>query len=108
MEKVDLQTGLRSLRASLQQIESLMAWEQLKQSEARPHQPPAFQISDPTETDLRNEYSFFLSTSMQMHNMLNDSAAVISRAKLRYLKIQLAKVERQVHNLNLHRRFYKC
>jgi hypothetical protein len=108
MAEVDLQAVMRSLRASLRQIKSLMAWEQLKQSEARPDQPPAYQISDPTETDLRNEYSFFLSASTQMHNMLNDSAGVVSKAKLQHLEIQLAKVEQQLHNLNLHRRFYKC
>ncbi len=62
MTEMDLQAGLRSLRTSLRQIKSLMAWEQLKQAEAKPGEPPTFQAYDPTETDLKNEYSFFLST----------------------------------------------
>ncbi len=107
MAKVDLEAGLKSLRESLRQIKALLAWEQLKQAEAEPGQPPAFQINDPTERDLKNEYSHFLYISVQMHSILNDGAVSISEAKRQNLKLHLAKVERQVWGLNLHQRFCK-
>jgi len=50
MAEVDLEAGLRSLRRSLRQIRALLAWEELKQSEAKPDQPTAFQINDPIQT----------------------------------------------------------
>jgi len=69
MADADLEAGLKSLRKSLRQIKALLAFEQLKKSEAKPSQPPTFTLNDPTETDLRNEYSFFLFTSIQMHSI---------------------------------------
>ena len=108
MTEVDLQAGLRSLRASLRQIESLMAWEQLKQAEAKPGRPPAFQAYDPTETDLKNEYSSFLSTLVQIHSILNDGSSAIEEAELQSIKRQLTKIEQQANGLNLHQRFCRC
>ena len=64
MEGVDLEAGLRSLRQSLKQIRSLLAWEQLRQSETRPDRQFSFQIYDPIGIDLRNEYSFFLNAAI--------------------------------------------
>jgi hypothetical protein len=106
MAEPDLEAGLRTLRKSLRQIKALLAWQQLKQSEARPGQPLAFQINDPIETDLRNEYSFFLSTSVQMHNILNDESVPISLPKRQHLKQELAKIEGQVYGLSLPKRLY--
>jgi len=106
MAEPNLEVGLRTLRRSLRQIRALLAWEQLKQSEARPGEPLAFQIDDPIETDLRNEYSFFLSTSVQIHNILNDESVRISQAKRQHLKQELAKIERRVHGLSLPERLY--
>ena len=108
MEDIDLEAGLRSLRESLQKIKTLLAWEQLKQAEAKPGQPPAFTIYDPTETDLKNEYSFFLSTSVQIHSILNDGSFAMQEAELQSIKRQLKKIEQQVNGLNLHQRFCKC
>jgi hypothetical protein len=108
MAEVDLQAGLRSLRDSLRQIKSLLAWEHLKQAEVKPSHPTAFQISDPIQADLRNEYSFFLSTSLQMHSILNDSSFAVSEADRQNIKRQLAKIEQQVYSLNLHQRFCTC
>ena len=73
MEDIDLQASLRCLNASLRRMRDLLAWGQLKHSEMRPGQPPSFQIYDPTATDLRNEYSFFVSNSLQMHAVLTYS-----------------------------------
>jgi hypothetical protein len=105
MENVDLEAGLRGLRHTLQQIKDLLAWEQLKKSEKRPGQPPSLQIHDPTETDLRDEYSFFLYTSVQMHSVLNDGSSLLSESERQSIKRRLARIEQQVYNLNLHQRF---
>ena len=105
MAEADLEAGLKSLRESLRQIRALLAWEQLKQSEAHLDQPPAFQIHDSVETDLRNEYSFFLFTSVQMHTILNDSTIGIPKAKRQRTKEQLVKIEQQLYGLNLPQRF---
>jgi len=101
MAEADLEAGLKSLRESLRQIRALLAWEQLKQSEAHPDQPPAFQIHDSVDTDLRNEYSFFLFTSVQMHTILNDSTIGIPKANGQHIKKELAKIESQLYSLNL-------
>lgn len=104
MTEPDLDAGLKSLRKSLRQIKALLAWEQLKQSEAKLGQPPSFTLNDPTETDLRNEYSFFLATALQIHGILNSSAIAIPQAKRQRIKVQLAKIEQQLYNLNLQQR----
>ena len=104
MAEADLEAGLKSLRESLRQIRALLAWEQLKQSEVRPGQPPTFTLMGSTQTDLRNEYSYFLFTSLEMHNILNSNTANISVGKRQRLKEQLAKIERQLYSLNLPQR----
>ena len=104
MEDIDLQAGLRSLSQSLRQMKALLAWRQLKQSEAQPDQPPSFQIYDPTETDLRNEYSLFLSTSIQIHGALREHGASMPKPVRDTLQRALAKLEQEAHQLNLHRR----
>ena len=108
MTEPDLKAGLRSLRASLRQIKSLLAWRQLKQAETRPHQPPAFQISDPSETDLRNECSFFLSTSIQMHIALDDTSLSIAQKERQSIKRQLARIEQDFGSLKLHQSLRTC
>ncbi|MHC4658547.1 MAG: hypothetical protein ACYS83_05135 [Planctomycetota bacterium] len=95
------------MRESLRQIKALLAWQQLKKEEAKPGQPPAFQICDPTEEDLRNEYSFFLSTSVQVHHIIHDNATDIPEAKLNSLKSQLGKIDQELNKLNLNQRFWK-
>jgi len=107
MAEVDLEAGLRSLRQSLRQIRSLLAWEQLKQSETKPSRQFSFQIYDPIETDLRNEYSFFLSISVQLHSILNDNSINMDETNRHSIKEKLLKIEEQAHNLNLHHRFLK-
>jgi hypothetical protein len=104
MEDIDLQAGLRSLNESLGRMKDLLAWGQLKQSEARPDQPPSFQIYDPTATDLRDEYSHFLSTSIQIHGILHEHGASILAPVREILRRKLAKLEQEARQLNLHRR----
>jgi uncharacterized protein YceH (UPF0502 family) len=70
----------------------------------RPGQPPSFQIYDPTATDLRNEYSHFLSTSIQIHGALHEHSAAVPAPVPEDLQRRLAKLEQEAHQLNLHRR----
>lgn len=107
MEKADLQAGLQSLRESLRQMKSLLAWEQLKESEKKPGQPPAFEVYDPTETDIRNEFSFFLASLATIHDSLDNSRKAISEKSRQNFKCRLLKLEQEVSALNLHRRFWK-
>jgi len=104
MEHTDLQAGLLRLTESLGRMRSLLAWRRLKQHEARPGQPPSFQIYDPTETDLSNEYSFFLSTSTRMHSALNQLDRRLPKSLHEQIQKQLAGLEHQVRALNLERR----
>jgi hypothetical protein len=108
MTEIDLQAGLRSLQASLRQVKSLLEWEKLRQSEAKPRQQPAFRMYDPLEADLRNEYSFFLSISIQMHAILQHSKATIPDGLRVDLTNKLAKLDQQVYQLNLHQRNWRC
>jgi hypothetical protein len=108
MAEADFEAGLRSLRNSLQQIQALLAWQHLKEAESRPHEPPGFKITDSVEADLRNEYSFFLATALQIHGILNDNSLTISEAKRQNIKSQLARVEQQLYSLNLNQKLCTC
>jgi len=108
MTEPDLRAGLRTLRKSLQQIKALLAWEQLKQAEARPGQPPSFTLNEFIETDLRNEYSFFLSISMQIQGILNDHSPAMPEKEQQSIKRQLSKIEQEAYCLNLNKRFCRC
>jgi len=105
MAEPDLKAGLRSLRKSLRQIKSLLALEQLKRSEARPGRPPSFTFDDFIEADLRNEYSFFVSTSMQIHNILNSDPPGLQAAEHQSIKRQLFRIEREAYGLDINKRF---
>jgi hypothetical protein len=104
MEDIDLHAGLRSLDESLRRMKDLLAWGQLKQSEARPDQPPSFRIYDPTPTDLRDKYSHFLSTAFQIHGILHEHGASIPAPLRETLQRKLAKLEQEARQMNLHRR----
>lgn len=104
MVEMNLEKGLVSLRNSLKHIKSLLAWEQLKESETSYHHA-TFPTYDPTETDLRNECSFFLSKSTEIHRILNNGKINVSKTKRKEIKRELAKIEREFRSLNLQRRF---
>ena len=101
----DLQAGLRRLNESLRRMRNLLAWAQLKRSERRRDEPPSFQIYDPTVTDLRDEYSHFLSTAFQLHGILHEHSASILTPVREILQRKLAKLEQEARQLTLHRRY---
>jgi hypothetical protein len=101
MNDTDLRAGLQSLYKSLRRIKALLEWQKLKQSEIRPDQPPSFRLYDPTEADLRNEYAFFLSTFIQMRAMLNEGSASLPEPLRQTIQDRLARLDQQVHQLNI-------
>ena len=108
MEATNIEAALDNLRDSLDKLKALLAWEQLKKAEARSDVPPAFRISDRTEDELRDEYSLFLSVSVQIHSVLHDGSLRIPEAKRQRIGRQLAQIEQQVRDLSLHERFCHC
>jgi DNA-binding transcriptional MerR regulator len=108
MTEPNLDAGLRNLRQSLRQIKALLAWQRLQETESRPHEPPGFTITDSVETDLRNEYSFFLATALQIHSIINDTSLTIPEAKRQNIKNQLVRIEQQLYSLNLNQKLCTC
>ena len=106
MVEIDLKAGLQSLRKSLKQMKALLAWEQLKQSEARPDRAPGFTLLEHSiKTELKNEYSFFLSTFLQMRSILNNGTVPIDEADRSSIEKEMVKIEEQTYGLNLYQRF---
>ena len=52
-------------------LNTLQAWAELKRSERKLGQPPSFCLDDHLAADLRNEYGFFVKTTMDIHDVLN-------------------------------------
>ena len=104
MEPV-LQRELPRLHESLRKIKALVAWEQLKRFEAQPRRIWAFQRHDPTGDEIKNEYTFFVAGLARIRSVLEDHSFHISQAVREGIRRQLAHYERQVHALDLHRRF---
>jgi len=107
MLESDLRAGLRSLQNSLDKMRSLLAWDQLRQSEMRDTQSIVTAIADPTEGDMRNEYSSFLFTLAQVRNLLRSGAAVLPPRVCEETRLQLGKLYRELRRLNLEQRFWK-
>jgi hypothetical protein len=108
MTEADLDAGLRSLRASLRQIEALWAWDQLQHAESQPDQPPAFRIADSIESDLQNEYSFFVATSVEIRSLLDNGSSAIPQEERERIGRQLARIEQRLCRLDLQRRRCLC
>ena len=82
---------LENLKQSLTRLKTLLAWQQLKESEQNPNQPPAFMMYDPTKIDLRNEYSRFESINVQLQEVFTSSKVptiIIVRTRREYLRIK--------------------
>ena len=103
-----IDAGLKSLQETLEQIKSLLAWDQLQQSEAKPGQPPGFTRADSLEFDLRNRYSHFMFTLVEIRSMLNDPDKLsVSKAKRDECGRELQKVEAEFRKLDLAERFIR-
>jgi len=105
MVEADWEGSLQGLRQSLGRVKALAAWEQLKSSEATPRTIATFQMHDPTDEDLRNEYAFLLNAIMNTHTIINDHASSISQTVHADIRRQLADIQRQLYGHQLHHRF---
>lgn len=101
----DPQEKLQHLKESLKRIKALLAWEQLKCSETKQGRTILFQMRDSPDEDLRNEYDFFVNSSLALHSILKDQSTILTEAAKDTIWQQLAEVEGQVYWLELHRRF---
>jgi hypothetical protein len=101
MEHVDFAADLQGLNESLRRMQALLAWHRLKEQEAKPGQPPSFQMYDPTVTDLQHEYSLFLCMHIRVRAAINQSSRTLSDSVRTKIRKELEKLERQVHHLGL-------
>ena len=106
MAEADLDTGLKTLRQTLQEMKALLAWQKLKYDEVRRKPVSVIRLNDTTYADLTDRYSFFLSIAMQMHHILDSGNIKITRAKQNRIKSELVTMEYQVHYLGSGIRFY--
>ena len=83
MTEVDIDNRLTGLGETLEKIKALLAWEQLKQDEARLGDPPAFIQQESIHTDLRHLYSVFLMQATEMRSLLDDQCRFILSAEQR-------------------------
>ena len=60
-----IEEHLTDLKKSLETLSSLTAWRSLKFEERRAGEPPAFQMYDPTETEIKRQFTFFLMTLLE-------------------------------------------
>ena len=101
MNECNIKAGLLSLRESLKRIQDLSAWQQLKQAEERPGQVPGFAWHDPVAVDLRDEYSFFLKTSLELHTCLQENKGALPLIQRRRLQEKLLALDKQVRAMHL-------
>ena len=101
MEHVDFTADLQGLRESLQSMQALWAWHQLKEQEAKPGLPPSFQMYDPTPTELQHEYSRFLSMCRRLRTAMNQPRRAVPHSLRMKITKELQALEFQAHRLGL-------
>ena len=110
MPQAIIQKQLNILHDTLEELKGLLAWEELKQSEARPGEPPGFVLGDTLQDDIKNQYSRFLAIRLRLHGILNnlehDSLSDADTIAVKQ-KLILIKMEREFQSLNLFERFIK-
>ena len=100
--------ALQQLENTLAELKSLLAWEELKQAEARPGDPPGFIIADTVQEDIKNTYSCFLARHLELkHAVFHLNDKELSLRKKQTFQRKLANLEKQFRQLNLTQRFIK-
>jgi hypothetical protein len=106
MEIPSIPEQLARLQETLAKIKTLLAWEQLKQSEARPGDPPGGLVPDSLAEDLKNHYSSFLYASIQTHCLISNTESDFLPPELRRQHVNhLRCLEAEFRGLNLSERF---
>lgn len=94
MEK-EIQQKLSHLKQCLEKVKNLHEWKKLKDSEQKSGYPPAFQIYDSVETDLKIEVTYFVSRAMSLHRRLRrrqDQWAIVARNELIAMEREIATI----------------
>ena len=108
MTEMQINSALQQLEKDLADLKSLLAWEELKQTEARPGEPPGFTIGDTVGEDIKNSYSSFLAHHLELkHTFCNLNNNTISLHKKQTFQRKLAELEKQFRQINLTTRFIK-
>jgi len=106
MTETELVAGLQTLRQSLEDMKSLLAWQKLKSHEARQRPSPFIRFSNTASKDLMDKYSSFLSLAMQIHRALDDRNAKLTNSQHKRINKQLEIIEAQAYYLGSPIRVY--
>ena len=107
MAQSNTQMQLNNLQDTFEELKGLLAWDELKRSEARPGDPPGFSIGDDVEQDIRSQYSRFLMIQLQVRSLLGNPHASLTQGKRARLRQRLTQIEKEFHGLDLSARFIK-
>ena len=102
-----IESGLKTLGNIIEELKGLLAWEDLKRSEAGPADflPATFENIN---QDIKNQYSRFLRAKAELHPMLNSLAnSRLPSIRKETLRQDLRKMEEQFQGLNLTERFLR-
>ena len=99
--EIEVQTDLHDLRADIEQMKALLAWTDLKKSEAVKNQEAFLRFDDPTQTDLSNAYSHYLATLGSLRDWLKVHWGRVQKSDHLYILKELAKTEGQVLAMTL-------
>ena len=72
MTRETIDEQFRCLNEHVGEIKALLAWDQLKRAEVRPHVPPCFELADPTPIELRNRISGFWAQAHNLRDLIAD------------------------------------
>ena len=111
MEKVNVEAVIRGLSQSVRQIKALLAWQDLKETERKPGQPPSFRIDSHVEEDLRNEYSFFVKMALDLAEFLEQTrpgTRTVDEGQRRRWKERLSRLEEEVRKMGVGERLIRA
>lgn len=96
------------LHEALSRIKDLDAWSDLKRGEATPYAPPAFQLTDPTPTERRDQIDYFWALARDLYDLLEDRRkTLLSVSQRQTYQQQLFKLETQLRRLTKTETFIK-
>ncbi len=106
MAEAGLEAGLKRLKELLKQMKALLAWQKLKLIEAKQRPIMNIRFNDTTYMDLMDRYLSFLTVSTQIHRILDENNAKISKTEQSRIKSELLAMEYQVYYLGSGIRFF--
>jgi len=106
MAEAELEAGLKRLKQLLEQMKALLAWQRFKIGEAKQRPIMNIRFNDTTYIDLMDRYTSFLAVSTQIHRILDENNAKISKAEQSRIKSKLLTMKYQVYYLGSGIRFF--